>query len=144
MDDRMHDRQPCKRIRLEHILESGIISYSSSQDDGGSDHGVCVQAPPRLNLEKAENINPSISTYKTHHHLTVDFHLTQCIEFDDQSRKSPGSNISSSPSALSTTAATPSDYSNGLSNRDVIDQVCFGMVCLSLLEHSPRYTIGRM
>lgn len=140
MDDRKHDRRPCKRVRLEHTVESRTISYSSSHDamlDDGRNHGVYAQAPPGLNLEEAGNINPSISTCETHHYLTVDYHFSQCTGIDYQSTNTPGSNISSSPSALSATAGTPSDYSNGLSNRDTTDLVCFGMVRLPLLEQSP-------
>lgn len=149
MDGRKDDHRPGKRIRLEHSFESRAIAlYSPSQHatlHGGCDRGVHAQAPPSWNLEEVGNINPSISTHKTNHHLTVDYHFTQCTRLDYQSSKTPGgSNKSLSPSDLSATDKTPSDHSNGLSSRDSTDQVCFGMVCLPLLQKSLQYATGRM
>lgn len=131
MDSREPDHWPRKRIRLESTFQSRIISYSSSQDrtlDEGRDHGVYTQVLPRLNLEEAGNINPSISTYETHHHLTVDHQSTQYTRLDHRGTIRPEGNISSLPLALSAAAGTASDSNDGLSNRDPTDQVCFGML----------------
>lgn len=148
MDGRMHDRRPYKRTRLEYTFESQTVSCSSSRDavNVGRDHGVYYEAPPRLSPEELEagNISPSITPCEAHHRLNVDYHLPQCIGFDCQSIRTSGSKISSLPSTLSATGGNSSGYSNGFSNRDTTEQVCFGMVRLPSLEHSPQYTIGRM
>ncbi|CAD6565732.1 MAG: hypothetical protein ASARMPREDX12_006745 [Alectoria sarmentosa] len=139
MDGREHDRQPRKRIRLEHTFESRITSFDpfhTGKPDGldqGRYSGVCIQAPPRFKLEqeeatKAGSINPSISTYETHHRLTVDYHFAHYTQLDHPSTTTPEINISHPPSALSDTAGTPFDFHDGLSNRDPDDQVCFGML----------------
>ena len=153
MDGREHDHQPRKRIRLEHTFESRITSFDpfhTGKPDGldqGRYSGVCIQAPPRFKLEqeeatKAGSINPSISTYETHHRLTVDYHFAHYTQLDHPSTTTPEINISHPPSALSDTAGTPFDFHDGLSNRDPDDQVCFGMVGLLYFENG-QYVTGR-
>lgn len=140
MDDREHNHQPSKRIRFEHSFESRTLSYTFSQGgitDEGRDYGVYTEAPPKLNLKQAEDINSSISTYETHHH-----HFTQYNGLDHRTTTRPESNMSSSAWALS--AAAAGDCNHGLSNGGPADQVCFGMVCLLLLEKASRHSAGRI
>ena len=131
MDNREYTHQPSKRIRLEHSFESRTFSYTTQGGilDEGQDYGVYNQASPRLDLEQAGTVSPSISTYETHHHLTIKHRFIQNNELDHRITTRPESIISSSASAFSAAGAGAGDDCNdGLSNGGPVDQVCFGMV----------------
>ena len=137
MDGSEHDYRPCKRVRLGDSFESGTISFSSSALVGGPDHDVYTQAPPRLNFEEAQSINPFVSSCETYHHLTGDSQYARCAELNYQSTTTLRRNIGSSPSALSGTTLQGNDR---FSIKDSPGQVCFGMVGLRFQERAPRYS----
>ena len=133
MDDSEYNHRPCKKIRLEDILESRDVSISSFQHDGPSqdpDHSVYTHTLPRLNFEEARDINSFVSTCETEirHGLTVEYQTAQCATLNQQGSKTSRSITSCWPSALCTPARIPLGYNSEFTTERDLHQVCFGMV----------------